>query len=662
MQPDTTTTGRVGMRKNSQWLRFVIFRVIVVAAFSLIAFRLWELQVNTSQEYVQSADHNRFRLLPIDAPRGIMYDRFGRSLVKNVPSFSVSIVPSELPEDEVQREAVLARVGELLEMPVHGATANEETEVIHQMSIEEILETRTISPYAPVRIASDIDRQAAFIIEEEHVELPGVIVSTDPLRQYIYGPLTAHILGYVGHIPSDRLETYMDEGYEPDDLVGLTGLELSQEDYLRGTDGQKHVECDAYGREVNVLASTSPVQGDNIILTIDVELQNKVEEALRRGMREAESPVGVAIVMDPRTGEVLSMVSLPTYDNNLFSGGISAEDYAQLSEGRARPLVNHGIGGQYPPGSTFKLIPACGALEEGVVSPSTQLTCRGTLLLPYHYAPEDTTRAQTFSCWYERGHGSLNIVGGIRESCNIFFYQVAGGYEDFRGLGIEKLADYARLFGFGETTGIELSGEASGLVPSDRWKRQTYGETWLTGDTYNAAIGQGYVLATPLQVLNAAVTVANGGTLYRPQLIYQVMDAEGEIVHVLQPDPIREVPVAEENISLVRQGMREAVTNGTAYRLEVPSVRAAGKTGTAEYPSVDEEGNLVTDEEGNLPSHAWFTAFAPYEDPEIALVVFLEDGGEGSQTAVPVAADILRAYFGVPEPTPVPTEAEAQTE
>ncbi|MFP3896858.1 MAG: penicillin-binding protein 2 [Anaerolineales bacterium] len=650
------------MKKNPQWLRFVIFRVIVVAVLSLIAFRLWELQVATSQEYVQSADHNRFRLVPIDAPRGIMYDRFGQALVKNVPSFSVNIIPSELPEDETHRESVLTRVGELLQMPVHETKGDGETGTLHRMSIEEILEMRTISPYAPVRIASDIDRQAAFIIEEEHIELPGVTVSADPLRQYLYGPLTAHILGYVGHIPSDRLEDYMDEGYEPDDPVGLAGLELSQEDYLRGTDGQKHVECDAYGREVNVLASKPPVQGDQIILTLDIDLQSKVEDALRQGMRRAESSVGVAIVMDPRTGEVLSMVSLPTYDNNLFSGGISAEDYGRLSEDETRPLVNHAIGGQYPPGSTFKIIPACGGLEEGVISPSTRLTCRGTLWLPYYYAPEDMSRAQKFTCWSTGGHGSLNVVGGIRESCNIFFYQVAGGFEDFRGLGIERLANYATMFGFGDPTGIELPGEASGPVPNDRWKRQTYGENWLTGDTYNAAIGQGYMLATPLQVLNATVAVANGGTLYRPQLVYQVMDAEGEIVHVLQPDPIREVAVSEENISLVRQGMREAVTSGTAYRLEVPSVRAAGKTGTAEYPAVDEEGNLITDEEGNLPSHAWFTAFAPYEDPEIALVVFLEEGGEGSQMAVPVAADIFRAYFGIPEPTPVPTETDTQGE
>ncbi|MEA3406505.1 MAG: penicillin-binding protein 2 [Chloroflexota bacterium] len=650
-------------KENAHRLRFLVVRVIVVAAFAIVAFRFWELQVTTSQKYARSADRNRFRLVPIDAPRGIMYDRFGRALVKNVPSFSVSIVPSELPEDKAQREAVLERVGELLEIPVHGKEAEGEdvgTSTLDTMSIEEMLETRTISPYAPVRIVSGIDRQAAFIIEEEHMELPGVIVSAEPLRHYTYGPLAAHILGYVGHISKDRLAAYVDEGYEPDDMVGVAGLELSQEHHLRGIDGQKHVECDAFGREVAVLASKPPVPGDNIILTIDIELQREVAEALRKGMRRANSSVGVAIVMDPRTGEVLSMVSLPSYDNNLFSGGISREDYARLSEDPAHPLMNHGISGQYPPGSTFKIVPACGALEEGVLTPSTRLNCRGTLLLPYHYAPEDTTKAQKFYCWYRPGHGRLNIVEAIRQSCDIFFYQVAGGYEDFEGLGMEKLADYAREFGFGKPTGIELSGEATGLVPSDQWKRQNYGENWVTGDTYNAAIGQGYILATPLQVLNATAAVANGGVLYRPQLIYQVLDAEGDIVHVLQPDPIRELAISEENISLVRQGMREAVTRGTAWLLDVPSAHAAGKTGTAEYPGLDEEGNLMLDEEGNLPTHAWFTAFAPYEAPEVVLVVFLEGGGEGSQMAVPVAADILRAYFGLSQPTPVPTETIVQ--
>jgi len=672
------------MAGSSTDSRFVFFRALVVAVFVVIAARLWQLQVVSSQEYSRSADVNRFRLVPVDPPRGIICDRAGQLLVRNVPSFTVSVVPAGLPDDSVGRAAVLERVSELLGMPFDGpgaagGSAGADAWAVSPTpgprpegrTIEEILRERRereeqegwgYSPYAPVRIASKVDRQAAFVLEEEHLELPGIVVEAEPLRHYVAGSLTSHILGYVGPIPSERAQDYLEDedyGYEPDDLVGLTGIELTQEELLRGKKGQKHVEVDAFQREVAVIAEEPPVPGHKLMLTLDLELQRAATDALRAGMREAGSPVGVVVALDPRTGEVLAMVSLPTYDDNLFSGGISFEDYTRLSSDRYRPLVNHAISGQYPPGSTFKIIPACAALTEKVINQSTRFTCKGTLLLPSKLYPDDWSQAQEFHCWRERGHGALNVVGAIRQSCDIFFYQVTGGYMSFRGLGIERLAEYSRLFGFGDRTGIDLSGEATGLVPSDRWKRQTYGENWVTGDTYNAAIGQGYVLATPLQVLNATAAIANGGTLYRPQLVYRVIDAEGNAVRELTPERIRELPVQEQDLALVRQGMLEAVTQGTAWLARIPGLTVAGKTGTAEYPGLDEEGNLMLDEEGNLPTHAWFTAFAPYEEPEIALIVFLEGGGEGSQVAVPVAARILRYYFGLPEPTPVPTPGEA---
>jgi len=392
------------------------------------------------------------------------------------------------------------------------------------------------------------------------------------------------------------------------------------------------------------------------VLTIDLELQSDVEIALREGMRIAGSKVGVAIAMDPRTGEVLAMVSLPSYDNSLFSGGISQADYAALSSNSNHPLVNHAISGQYPPGSTFKMVTASAALEEGVIDESTTLSCQGTLLLPNKHYPNDPTKSQKFYCWYEPGHGPLNVVGAVMQSCDIFFYKVAGGYRDFQGLGIERLAYYSEMFGFGNPSGIELSGEAAGLLPSDQWKRQHYGENWFTGDTYNAAIGQGFVLSTPLQVLNAAAAVANGGTVYLPQLVYQVTSPTGELVHVIEPTAVSVLDVDSANLELVRQGMRDAVDHGTAWLAKTPYLTIAGKTGTAEYPGVDEDGNLMLDDEGHLPTHAWFTAFAPYENPEIAVVVFLEGGGEGSQTAVPVAAEILRGYFGLPYETVTDTD------
>ena len=648
-------------------LRFAFFRIAVILAFAVLTVRLWQLQVVSSEEYQRDADRNRFRLVPIDAPRGIIYDRFGRMLVRNVPSFSVSIVPAGLPdpEDTAARGAVLKRLSGLLGMPAGDSGSSTDEDALGSdlasvpvrgpkgPSIEQILRERMLSPYAPVTIASNVDRQAALIIEEEHIKLPGAVVEARPLRQYIDGPLTAHVLGYVGRIPSEQLQEYVGDekkGYQPDDLVGLTGVELMVENELRGTKGQKHIEVDAFEREVAVIASRPPVQGHNVMLTLDLELQRVAENALREGMRQANSQVGVAAAMDPRTGEILAMVSLPAYDNNLFSGGISYEDYAALGADKNHPLVNHAVSGQYPPGSTFKLIPAAAALQEHVLDRSTTLSCQGILLLPNKYFPDDPAQAQKFRCWVPSGHGSLNVVGGLLNSCDIFFYQVAGGFRDFEGLGIERLAKYARMFGFGEPTGVGLSGEAAGLVPSDRWKRQNYGESWVTGDTYNAGIGQGYVLATPLQMLNAAAAVANGGTLYRPQLVYQVTDAQGQVTHALTPEVIRKLDVSAENLAIVREGMLEAVVHGTAWRARLSGVSVAGKTGTAEYPAVDEQGRLIRDKEGHLPTHAWFVAFAPYEDPEIALAVFVSGGHEGAKVAVPIAAQILRAYFGLPTP------------
>jgi penicillin-binding protein 2 len=512
-----------------------------------------------------------------------------------------------------------------------------------------------------------VDRQTAFVVEEEHLNLPGVVVEVEALREYLLGPCLSHVLGYAGEMPAERMDYYLgqpSEDYELGDRVGLTGVELVYEEELRGRKGRKHVEVDAYEREINVLAVDPPEPGHSLVLTLDTEFQQAVETALRKGMREArenlQSPheslcrSGVVVAMNPQSGEILAMVSLPSYDDNLLAATIPAGDLAALSSDPRHPLVNHATGGQYPPGSTFKPYVAAGALQEGTATTETKLACEGTLLLPNKYFPDDPELAQTFYCWREEGHGLLNTRQAIQHSCDIFFYQVAGGYEDYDGLGIEKLAEYARLFGYGEPTGIDLPGESSGLVPSDRWKRKTYGESWVKGDTYNAAIGQGFVLATPLQVVNSVAAIANFGTLYRPQVVHSVIDAEGLTVRSFAPDVIRTINVDYDHLGLIRQGMRDAVTQGTAWLLDVPEIPVAGKTGTAEYPGFDEQGNLILDEEGHLPTHAWFTAFAPYDDPEIALVVFVEGGGEGSQVAVPIAGEILRHYFGLPESRPLP--------
>jgi penicillin-binding protein 2 len=378
-----------------------------------------------------------------------------------------------------------------------------------------------------------------------------------------------------------------------------------------------------------------------------------MEETLQSQLRSLYKKQGVAIAMNPQTGEILGLVSLPSYDNNLFTGGISPEAFQELREDPSYPLVNHAISGMFPPGSTFKLVTASAGLEEEVITTQTRLHCGGILWLPNRFYPEDPSLAQPFYCWiyhdYHGRHGSLGVISALGQSCDIYFYQVGGGYRDrFEGLGEESLGYYSELYGFGDYSGIDLPAEAPGLVPTVKWKRVNYSESWVTGDSYNMAIGQGFVLATPLQVLNSAATVANGGTLYRPQLVGEVIDSEGNVVQAFAPDVIRQIPVSDENIDIVRQGMRAAVagSGATAWGINVPGVSVAGKTGTAEYFSDrNKDGIPDRDREGNLPTHAWFTAFAPYENPEIAVVVFIYGGGEGSAAAVPVANEILNYYF-----------------
>ena len=652
--------------------RLLSLQLLVLLAFAVLSVRLWHLQMVEGESYRLRADRNRFRMVSIDAPRGIMYDRQGRILVRNKPSFTISIVPADLPEEDEER--VFKRLAELLNMPV----STTQTEVLSptlpftlplgvnndsgdQPGIRELVEAGRATPFVPVPIKSRVPRDVAFIIEEEHMDLPGVQVEVEPIRHYLTGALTAHLLGYLGRIPKERLDEYLGQpgtDYEMYDKVGLAGIEYTYEKELRGVKGRKFIEVDALGREMRTVGEVvDPIPGHNLILTIDVDLQAMMEDALRRGMERVGSRAGVVIAMNPQNGEILAMVSLPAYDNNLFAGGIKPEDYLKLTTDPDLPLFNRAISGEYPVGSTFKIVPAAAALQEGVITRQTLINDPGVIWLPNRYFPDDPSLAQPFVCWKSSGHGLLNVVEALAQSCDVFFYEVAGGYKDFVGLGAKRLIEYARLFGFGEPTGIRLTGESAGLVPDDRWKRHTWAEVWVTGDTYNMAIGQGFFLATPLQLLNATAAVANGGTLYRPHVVREIVDYEGNLVRRIEPEVIRQLPIKPEYLAMVREGLRGAVTHGTARWAGFPTeVAIAGKTGTAEFVvDKDGDGQPDRDEEGNLPTHAWFTAFAPYDDPEIALVVFVEGGGEGSAVAAPIAAEILRHYFKLPMPEILPT-------
>lgn len=626
---------------NEHKKRLLVFQIGAVLILFIFTLRLWHLQILRADYYKTLAERNRLRLVQIDALRGIIYDRWGRALVKNTPSYTVLITPAYLPGEEVERRKVLLKLSELIF--ASGKSAGLTSSGGSSPDLEAMVKEGMKNPYNPIVVKKNVEREIAFLLQQEHLNFPGVQVEIEPVREYISSTLFSHIIGYTGLIPGEWAESYKAKGYDPSrDKVGLAGIEFVYEDYLKGEKGQKLVEVDASGKEIRTVGhENSPIPGHSLYLTIDWDLQAIVKEALEEGMRKAHSPVGVAIVMDPRSGQILAMVSLPSYDNNLFARGINPEEYRQLEEDPNHPMVNHAIMGQYPIGSTFKIVPATAALEEGIINERSHLECEGILWVPHQYFPDDPSRAQPFYCWihkYGRGHGAINIIDALAYSCDIFFYKVAGGYKDFRGLGLDKLSYWAKIFGFGEKTGIDLPGESKGLVPNADWKRLNYGEIWVLGDTYNMAIGQGFFLATPLQVLNATAAIANGGTLYRPQLIYKIVDSEGNVVKEFKPEIIRKIPASERTINLVKKGLREAVTRGTAWRTNWPDIPVAGKTGTAEFYG-------PRSAKGELPTHAWFAAFAPYDNPRIALVVFLQGGGEGSEAAVPIAAKIIRRYF-----------------
>ena len=633
---------------------FRMLRVFIIVAFAALVLQLGQIQIVNGDYYRLAADQNRFRLIQTDALRGIVYDRSGKILVRNVPAFHVSVVPADLPEDS---ELIFRKLASLLDVPIDTVIQNTNTDPVGTLpismersvtppkrkpGIREIIAKAQRDPYTPVLIKNNVSRAVAFYLEENHLDFPGVQVGLEPVREYVAGSLLSHILGYVGPIPQEVFDDYQAKGYTSTDQVGITGLEQTFEPDLVGQKGRRYIEVDVAGREVASLGEELPTPGHNLVLTIDSDFQKTVQTILEKALKATHKQQAVAIALDPRNGEILAMVTLPSYDDNLFATGISIDDFTNLAQDPLHPLVNHAITGQYPPGSTFKLIPASAALQEHVLDPSTRIDAPGTIWVPNKYFPDDPTLAQPFYDWYKPGFGSISIREGLTFSSDVFFYKVAGGEAPAfdTGLGEQRLAAYARMFGIGELTGIDLPGEAKGLVPDPDWKRKTIGDIWTVGDTYNMGIGQGYVLATPLQVAEYTLVVANGGTLYKPQLVYAVTNSDGSIARKIQPQIIRQVPIASQDFAIVRDGMRNAVTHGTAVTVDLADVNVAAKTGTAEFygPKVN----------GHLPTHAWFTAFAPYENPQIVVTVFVYDGGEGSVVAAPIAADILRAYFRLP--------------
>lgn len=588
--------------------RMALMRMVVVAAFLVLAAQLWRLQIVEGSRYQRKAEANRLRLQPLPPLRGVIYDRNRELLVRNVPSFTAAVTPADLPEE--QQSAIIFRLHKLLNVP-----EDEITKLITERRKQQLV-------FSPVPIKTGLSQQEAFVLEEHRSELPGVQVLVEPIRSYLTGADTAGLLGFMGRVSAEEYATLKDQGYDVNDKVGKMGVEFTYEGTLRGKSGLEQVEVDANGLPVRVLESRPAEPGGNLVLSIDLKLQRQTAKFLQEGM--GDSQYAAAAMMNVHTGELLALVSLPTYDNNIFSQPGNSEAISQLLLDPRRPMINYAVDGAYPPGSIFKTITGTAALQEGVATPYTRIFSPGVI----YYS------GWPFYDW--AALGSLDFYRGVAMSSNVYFYYLAGGFGNFVGLGPERLARYARDYGLGAPTGIDLPTETAGTIPDPAWKEKTTGEPWLQGDTYNMGIGQGFVTVSPLQMVREGAAIANGGKLLQPRLLHQVVDGKGQTIMTPEPKVVRQVQVSPANLTIMRDAMRQVVTIGSGSLAAVPNVAVAGKTGTAEYFKLSGTREHL--------SHGWFLGFAPYEKPEIAILVFVQSG-RGAQTAAPIAGKILRYYF-----------------
>lgn len=749
--------------------RLYFMRIFIIILFGLLLYRVYWIQQNRGVELTTLAQENQFALIETDAPRGVIFDRFGQPLAENLPSFNVTITPAFLPANEAERQAVYERLSLLTGVPVtntiqqealideaspelvqtytrlaqvYGASVEETLDragVVQKLpdSIEAIVIENSFAQYIPAVITSNVSITQAYQIEQESIFLPGVRVIPEPLRYYPSGEFTAHILGYMGPIPN---ELWIEElGYERDDRVGWAGIESSMEIELAGQKGVRQIEQDWTGRELRQIGlAQDPQAGLNLHLTLDLDLQIQATEILRQTMEAREQipdrdqitgeesfvevRQAAAVAMNPKTGEVLAVVSFPTFDNNRFQTEVPVDYYLGLARNEYTPLVNHAISSEYPPGSTFKIVPATGALQEGLITPNRLLRAPGEITIPNRFAPNDPGRAQTFVCWVLNTptgeHGAVDIQTGMANSCDIYFYKISGGFDQdgefVEGLRVEGIYKYGTQFGFGQVQGIELPLEADGNLPPSRdWKAENFGEPWSTGDDYNLGIGQGFMTASPMQVAQMAAVIANGGFLYKPTIVHHMTDEDGNVVivdensqivararpgpdgeaiitdaagnplddpsiniefdengePVFRPVVIDALDVERDFIEEIQESLKlvntyideEQFYTGATYVdwLDNYGIDTAGKTGTAEFCDniAIEKGWCSFDDILNrkvLPTHSWYVGYAPADDPEIVVAVFLYHGGEGSQWAAPAACNIMAAYFEIGQYAPPP--------
>jgi penicillin-binding protein 2 len=651
--------------------------------------RLFTLQIIQGPQWTEQAEENRIKNINTPAQRGIILDRNEYILARNIPSYNVVIIPSELPDDVGATQEIFRQLSKMIEVPIYGGELTPENPYVACLSdhgIAQIYEFgESFSPFEPVRVTCDIDKMLAMAIKEKAVDWPGVDMEVESVRDYPTGSLTAAVVGFLGPISAAEEEYFTDLGFVPNrDKVGYAGVERYFQSVLGGRNGLRVVEVDVGGQVLLDIEPPIPPQpGNNVRLTIDTRLQSAAESILVNEMEfwntylnTIRSTSGVVIAINPKTGEILAMVSYPAYENNRMARFIPGYYYEQLSEDAANPLMNHAVGDELNAGSVFKLVTAVGALNEGVVTPDQIVEAPPKITIEEQFAANITGRTREFIDWNDAGFGQLDFTSCIANSSNVCFYKVGGGYQDEipEGLGICRLGTYARALGYGDYPAIELPLVEDGLIPDPTWKRLNQGENWSTGDTYIASVGQGFVVATPIQVLMSAAVIANDGAMMRPTILREIQDGEGNVIQPFQPEElwdITEDPLIDEFadpsspggcenkltgnkktvepwvIEAVQEGMRMAVLEGTLENeFEDVTIAAAGKTGTAEYcDKYALEKGLC--EYGRWPTHSWTVAYAPFDDPEIAVVAFVYNGGEGASVAGPIVRQTLEAYFNI---------------
>jgi penicillin-binding protein 2 len=556
---------------------------IFVILFILLSVRLWYLQAIRGAEYAALSQKNSIRLIRLRAPRGEVIDRHGEVLLTNRPGFNIVVFRSGKAGDNTSRDVLFSTLGvgkEFSDFPI-----------------------RRFSP-----AKKDVPWEKVVWVVERKTNLPEVSIEVQPKRYYPGGQTTSHILGYIGEIGQSEMQELAEHGYSTGDMIGKSGVEKMFENQLRGKDGGKQIIVNAKGHQIKILGCKEPLPGSNIRLTIDYRIQKLIESAIGKKR-------GGIVVIDPRNGEILGLVSRPDFDPNIFTRPISSEVWGKLSSGQHSVFTNRVIQGQYPPASTFKLVVAAAALEEGLIGADDLFVCKGSYQVGN----------RAFRCWKRKGHGAVNITEGIVQSCDIFFYQLG------QRVGVEKMAYYARKLGLGSPTGIDIPGEKAGLIPTPHWKRDRFRMGWYPGDTVNMSIGQGYVLTTPIQMANAFCTIANGGTLYKLHLLDAILTPEGKLIEKTAPRIIRQLDLKPQTKKILREAFISVVSRGTGRKAKVKGTDVAGKTGTSENP--------------HGADHAWFIGFAPADSPRICVAVLLENAGQGGSVAAPICGKIIEGIM-----------------